>query len=170
MRPARPAAGLRSGADGNGWWATALLARLLIVWWDATMVPQRRGSAMLVVTRYRVDADAARTFLRRAQAALAVLARCSGWRAGHVGRAVDDPTLWILTAEWADVGSYRRALLAPEVRVAAVPLLGEALDEPSAFELLTDVEEARSAIAADADVVGIGEAAAPIVATDLDRS
>jgi hypothetical protein len=124
---------------------------------------------MLVVTRYRVDADAARIFLRRAQAALAELARCSGWRSGHVGRAVDDPTLWILTAEWADIGSYRRALIAPEVRAAVVPLLGEALDEPSAFELLT-VDGSGSAIAADADVVGVGEAAAPIVATDLDRS
>jgi quinol monooxygenase YgiN len=124
---------------------------------------------MLVVTRYRVDAEAAQTFLRRAQTALAELARCSGWRSGHVGRAVDDPTLWILTAEWADIGSYRRALMAPDVRVAVVPLLGEALDEPSAYELLTEVEGSGSAIAADADVVRIGEAAAPIVATDLDR-
>ena len=125
---------------------------------------------MLVVTRYRVDTEAAPTFLRRAQAALTELARCSGWRSGHVGRAVDDPTLWIVTAEWADIGSYRRALMVPEVRVQAVPLLGEAIDEPSAFELFTDVEGSRSAVAADADVVGIGEAAAPIVATDLDRS
>jgi len=122
---------------------------------------------MLVVTRYRIDADQAPSFLRRARAALAVLASCAGWRSGQVGRAVDDPTLWIVTAEWADVGSYRRALSAPDVKMAVEPLLGSALDEPTAFELLTDLQ--GSAVAADADVVGVGEAAAPVVATDFDH-
>jgi hypothetical protein len=124
---------------------------------------------MLVVTRYRVDAAQARSFLQRAQAALAVLAGCHGWRSGHVGRAVDDPTLWVLTAEWDDVGSYRRAISTPVVRTAVLPLLGSALDEPTAFELLTASDGTGSARAADADVVGIGEAAAPVVATDFDR-
>ena len=124
---------------------------------------------MLVVTRYRVDTDQAPSFLRRAQPALAALASCAGWRSGHVGRAVDDPTLWILTAEWADVGSYRRALSAPDVKKAALPLLGTALDEPTAFELFTGLDGTDSALAADADVVGVGDAAAPVVATDFDR-
>jgi hypothetical protein len=124
---------------------------------------------MLVVTRYRVDAAAASAFLRKAHAAVAVLTRCTGWRSGYVGRAVDDPTLWTLTTEWADVGSYRRALSAPEVREAVMPVLAEALHEPTAFEVLTDVDGSGSAVAADADVVGIGEAAAPVVATDLER-
>ncbi|MET0641743.1 MAG: antibiotic biosynthesis monooxygenase family protein [Jiangellaceae bacterium] len=122
---------------------------------------------MLVVTRYRVDPSEATAFLPRAQSVLAVLSTRAGWRSGHVGRAVDDPTLWVVTAEWDGVGSYRRALSAPEVKMAVVPLLAAALDEPTAFELLTD--GAGSALAADADVVGVGEAAAPTVATDFDR-
>jgi hypothetical protein len=124
---------------------------------------------MLVVTRFRVNSVEAPSFLRGAQSALAVLASCPGWRSGHIGRAIDDPTLWILTGEWADVGSYRRALSVTDVTTVVVPLLGAALDEPTAFELLGDLDGAGSARAADADVVGVGEAAAPVVATDFDR-
>ena len=123
---------------------------------------------MLVVTRYRVDPSEATAFLPRAQSVLAVLSTCAGWRSGHIGRAVDDPTLWVVTGEWDGVGPYRRALSAPEVKMAVVPLLATALDEPTAFELLTD-GAGGSALAADADVVGVGEAAAPTVATDFDR-
>ena len=32
------------------------------------------------------------------------------------GRNLDDPTLWVLTTHWADVGSYRRALSSYEVQ------------------------------------------------------
>jgi quinol monooxygenase YgiN len=124
---------------------------------------------MLVITRYRVSSGTAPEFLRMARAALAVFAGCVGWRSGHVGRAVDDPTLWILTSEWADVGSYRRALSTPDVKLEVMPLLGEALDEPTAFELLTDLDGRASAVAADAGIVGVGDAAAPVVPTDLDR-
>ena len=75
---------------------------------------------MLVVTRYRVDPSEATVFLPRAQSVLAVLSTCAGWRSGHIGRAVDDPTLWVVTGEWDGVGSYRRALSAPEVKMAVV--------------------------------------------------
>jgi quinol monooxygenase YgiN len=124
---------------------------------------------MLVVTRHRVDPSEATSFLPKAQSVLAAFATRAGWRAGHVGRAVDDATLWVLTGEWDDVGSYRRALSAAEVRMAVGPLLATALDEPTAFELFTDDSGVGSALAADADVVGVGEAAAPAVATDFDR-
>jgi quinol monooxygenase YgiN len=123
---------------------------------------------MLTVIRYRVDPADARTFLNHARAALAVLADRTGWRAGHIGRATDDPALWVLTSEWDDVGSYRRALSAPEVKVAAAPLLARAIDEPTAFEVLTHADGTGSALARDAEQVGIGEAAAPVVPTDLD--
>lgn len=123
---------------------------------------------MLAVTRYRVDPSEASSFLEQARAALAALAKRPGWRGGQVGRATDDPTLWILTSEWDGVGAYRRALSAYEVTVAAVPLLSRAIDEPTAFELLTSVDGHGSAVAADAAEVGIGEAAAPVVPTDLD--
>jgi quinol monooxygenase YgiN len=124
---------------------------------------------MLVVTRHRVDPSEATSFLSQAQSVLAAFLTCAGWRSGQVGRAVDDPTLWVLTGEWDDVGSYRRALSAPDVKMAVGPLLATALDEPTAFELLTDGDGAGSALAADASVVGVGEAAAPAVATDFDQ-
>ncbi|HEX6336699.1 MAG TPA: antibiotic biosynthesis monooxygenase family protein [Jiangellaceae bacterium] len=123
-------------------------------------------TAMLAVTRYRVSEADAAGFLNRARTALDVLAERPGWRAGHVGRAVDDPTLWIIYTQWADVGSYRRALSSYEVKVSAVPLLAQAIDEPTAFEVLTATDS--SARAADAGTVGIGQAAGPAIASDLD--
>jgi hypothetical protein len=107
---------------------------------------------MLAVTRYRVDPAEAASFLAQ----------------GHVGRATDDPALWVLTSEWDDVGSYRRALSAHEVKITAVPLLSRAIDEPTAFEELTDPDGYGSALPRDAGQVRVGEAAAAVVLTDLD--
>jgi quinol monooxygenase YgiN len=123
---------------------------------------------MLAVTRYRVEPAEAASFLAQARAALAVLAGRPGWRTGHVGRATDDPALWVLTSEWDDVGSYRRALSTHEVKITAVPLLSRAIDEPTAFEELTDPNGYGSALAADAGQVRVGEGAAAVVPTDLD--
>lgn len=122
---------------------------------------------MFAVTRFRIpEADSGR-FLRQAREALAALAERPGWRNGEVARALDDPTLWLLTSEWDDVGSYRRALSSYDVKVAAVPLLSQAIDEPTAYEVLTTTD--ATAHAADAGTVGVGEAAAPAIRTDLDR-
>ena len=49
---------------------------------------------------------------------------------------VDDPTLWTIVTRWENVGSYRRALSAYDVKLNAVPLLSRAIDEPSAYELV----------------------------------
>jgi hypothetical protein len=100
---------------------------------------------------------------------LTVLGNCTNWRSGHLGHVVDYPTLWVRTGERDDVGCHRRALAAPEVEMSVKPLLGGALDEPTAFELVSDLRGTGSAPAADADVVGVGEARAPVVATDVDR-
>ncbi len=89
---------------------------------------------MIVVNRFRVpEADAAsfRTDLERAHQ---TLAGHTGYLAGHAGRNVDDPELWLLVTEWQGPGVYRRALSSYDVKVAAVPTLGRAIDEPSAFE------------------------------------
>jgi len=130
---------------------------------------------MLVVTRHRNPQAQAREFLGAAKHALAVLADQSGYRGGRIGRATDDPSLWLISTEWADIGSYRRALSAYQVRVEAVPLLATALDEPSAFEVFYADDrdtgplpaESESSRASDAGTVGLGQAAAPEVATDL---
>ena len=91
---------------------------------------------MIVVNRFRVEESDAARFGVDAQAALDALAARPGYLDGHVGRNVDDPTLWVLATTWANVGSYRRALSAYDVKVTAVPLLSRALDEPSAYELV----------------------------------
>lgn len=91
---------------------------------------------MIVVNRFRVpeaDGEAFRTDLDRAHAALA---ERPGYLAGTVGRNVDDPTLWVLSTTWENVGSYRRALSSYDVKLHAVGLLGRAIDEPSAFEVV----------------------------------
>jgi len=89
---------------------------------------------VIVVNRFRVpegDAAAFRTDLQRAHDALA---ERPGYLHGGLGRNVDDPTLWLLTTTWENVGSYRRALSAYDVKLHAVPTLSRALDEPSAYE------------------------------------
>ncbi|AYY15595.1 antibiotic biosynthesis monooxygenase [Actinobacteria bacterium YIM 96077] len=129
---------------------------------------------MLVVTRYRVPREEAVTFRDQARSALQALAGQPGWKGGQLGRATDDPSLWVLSSQWRDVGSYRRALSSYDVKLHAIPLLSRAIDEPTAFELVStldadggvvDVGDSR---AADADEVGLGSAAAPVVPTDLD--
>ena len=65
-----------------------------------------------------------------------MLAQQRGYAEGHLGRNVDDPTLWVMVTRWKDVGSYRRALSSYDVKVGAVPLLSRAIDEPSAYESL----------------------------------
>lgn len=90
---------------------------------------------MLVVNRFQVEeSDAA--FAGDVAAAHALLAARPGYVGGAVGRNVDDPTLWVLETRWTNVGSYRRALSAYDVKLGAVPLLSRAIDEPSAYEVL----------------------------------
>ena len=94
---------------------------------------------MLVVTRFRVPEDDPAPFREDLESALALLAEQRGFEDGRLGRNVDDPTLWVMVTRWRDVGSYRRALSGYDVKVGAVPLMGRALDEPSAYELLDGV-------------------------------
>jgi antibiotic biosynthesis monooxygenase len=93
---------------------------------------------VLVVNRFRSDEGGGASFGEDLAAALAVLATKPGYVDGAVGRNVDEPSLWVLQTRWADVGSYRRALSAYDVKVGVVPLLSQAIDEPSAFEVLGD--------------------------------
>ena len=105
--------------------------------------------------------------LAAARDVLAVLAERPGYLRGWLTRAVDDPDLLVLAHEWADVGSYRRALSAYDVKLHW-PFLQTAEDEATAFEVLVSrtpdaVVESPSARGADADTVGLGDAAAPSV-------
>ncbi len=89
---------------------------------------------MIVVNRFRVpeaEQAAFRDDLERARETLAVQ---RGYLAGRIGRNVDDPELWVITTEWEGPGAYRRALSAYDVKLAAVPTLSRAIEEPSAYE------------------------------------
>ncbi|KQY61808.1 antibiotic biosynthesis monooxygenase [Nocardioides sp. Root140] len=91
---------------------------------------------MLVVNRFRVSEHDVASFRARVEEAHALLAACAGYVEGTVGRNVDQPDLWLLTTRWANVGSYRRALSSYDVKLGAWELLGTALDEPSAYEVV----------------------------------
>jgi heme oxygenase (mycobilin-producing) len=116
---------------------------------------------VLVTTRFRVPEAEGETFLADARRALAALAARPGFRNGRVGRAVEDPEAWVVHSEWDGVGAYRRALSAYDVKVYAAPLLGRAVNEPSAYEVLfadgdDAVAEGTSARALDADTAAPG--------------
>jgi len=91
---------------------------------------------MLVVNRFRVPEAEAEAFAREIAAAHELLSARPGHLTGTVGRNVDDPELWILSTQWENVGSYRRALGWYDVRVGAWPVLSRAIEEPSAFEVV----------------------------------
>ena len=104
---------------------------------------------MLVVNRFRVPVDHGESFRVELAAAQDALAERPGYVAGQVGRNLDDPTLWVLTTRWENVGAYRRALSAYDVKLNAVPLLSRAVDEPSAYEVVEpgtvlNIESTRS--------------------------
>jgi quinol monooxygenase YgiN len=128
---------------------------------------------VLAVTRYRVPVEEAESFRDQAATALAALAARPGCLDGRVGRAVDDPTVWVLATTWESIGTYRRALGNHDVKLHAVPLMYRALDEPTAFEDLATwspdgaVTLHDTARAADADDVALGEAATSRAPRDL---
>lgn len=86
----------------------------------------------MVVTRFRVGDPVG--FADRADAAVALLSTRAGFLDATLERNLDQSDLWVLVTRWRDVGSYRRALQGYESKMVVVPLLSEALDEPSAYE------------------------------------
>jgi quinol monooxygenase YgiN len=91
---------------------------------------------VLVENRFRVPVEDGESFRPELEAARAALAERPGYVDGQIGRNLDDPTLWVLTTRWDNVGAYRRALSAYDVKLNAVPILSRAVDEPSAYELV----------------------------------
>lgn len=89
---------------------------------------------MIVLCRFRVDDADQNGFAQQARAAVDVLAARPGYRSADLGRNLDDPGLWTLTTRWENVGSYRRAIQGFEAKMAVVPLLSLAIDEPTAYE------------------------------------
>lgn len=46
---------------------------------------------------------------------------------------LDDPRLWAIVSSWEQVGDYRRAFNGTPAKLALIPLLSLAIDEPSAY-------------------------------------
>jgi len=94
---------------------------------------------MLVVSRFRYPDAEVEPALAELNSCVEHFSSLPGFVSGTVGRALDDPSLWLLTTTWQDVGSYRRALSSYDVKAQVVPLLARAIDEPSAYEALAGV-------------------------------
>ena len=123
---------------------------------------------LLVINRFRVTAEQSAVFAEDARVALATLAESVGFLDGAIAQATDETDLRLITTRWQDVGSYRRALSRFEVKISAVPLLSQAIDESSAFEAVHVISEGvthsvASGRAADADEIGLGSASAATV-------
>jgi len=100
--------------------------------------------------------------------AVTLLATKEGFVDARVSRAIDDGALVTLELSWDTVGSYRRALSSYDVKVQVVPIMSQALDEPTAFEVLhvrdaRGAADATGALAADAGTVSLGSASADVV-------
>jgi hypothetical protein len=93
---------------------------------------------VIVVMQFAPSDEAA--FVPALELALTTLAGRPGYLGGQGGRSTDDPNAWILVTTWDSVGAYRRALGNYDVKLHATPLLAQALDRPSAFEELLDVD------------------------------
>ena len=89
---------------------------------------------MLAIARFQVQLKDAVDFRAELEAVRSVLAQAPGFKSGLVGQNLDEPTLWVLTTEWENVGSYRRALSSTRAKLEAIPVLARAIDEPGAYE------------------------------------
>lgn len=88
---------------------------------------------MLVVNRFRVsDADTT-PWVASARDVVDFLRTRAGVESVEVVRNLDESSLWAIVSRWRDVGSYRRALQGMEAKMLVVPLLSQAIDEPSAY-------------------------------------
>ncbi len=91
---------------------------------------------MLAISRFRFDDDLADRARSELGMCVTQFTAQPGFVAATVGRALDDPTIWVLATSWVNVGAYRRALSSYDIKVNVVPLLAHAIDEPSAYEVI----------------------------------
>lgn len=89
---------------------------------------------MLAFSRFRVAPDAAASFASRAQAAVDFFTTRPGCLSAQLVRNLDEPDLWAIATSWENVGSYRRSFNGYDAKIVLVPLLSEAIDEPSAYD------------------------------------
>jgi hypothetical protein len=88
---------------------------------------------MFAIARFNVALGDAGQFELHLQTALDAFSQCAGFKNGEFGQNLDEPTLWSLTTHWENVGSYRRALSNQNVKMKAIPIVAQAIDEPGAY-------------------------------------
>jgi len=89
---------------------------------------------MLAIARFSIPLSQSTQFRGELEAVKSALAEATGFIDGQVGQNLDDPTLWVLTTVWENVGSYRRALNSMRAKLEVIPILARAIDEPGAYE------------------------------------
>ena len=89
---------------------------------------------MIAVARFEIPLGQGADFRLELEGVSAVLAEAAGFLGGEVGQNLDEPTLWVLTTRWENVGSYRRALSSTRAKLEAIPVLARAIDEAGAYE------------------------------------
>ena len=89
---------------------------------------------MIAIARFVQARSQATDFRAELESVKVVLSEAAGFISGTVGQNLDEPTLWVLTTEWENVGSYRRALSSTRAKLEAIPVLARAIDEPGAYE------------------------------------
>ncbi|MDO5736943.1 MAG: antibiotic biosynthesis monooxygenase [Propionibacteriaceae bacterium] len=85
---------------------------------------------MIAISRFQdvwpgfaMEADAVAEFWRQKQGCLGV----------DVVRNLDDQNLWAIVSRWENVGAYRRSFNGFDAKMILTPVLGRAIDEPSAY-------------------------------------
>ena len=91
-------------------------------------------STMLAIARFSVPLKDGTDFRLELEQVRAVFSEAAGFISATIGQNLDDPTLWVLTTEWENVGSYRRALSSTRAKLEAIHVLARAIDEPGAYE------------------------------------
>ncbi len=89
---------------------------------------------MHAIARFSIPLGQASEFRAQLAGLQSVLAESPGFIDGVFGQNLDDPTLWHLSTNWENVGSYRRALSSTRAKLEAIPILARAFDEPGAYE------------------------------------
>lgn len=120
------------------------------------------------IARLRFRAPDVPALMAQLRKCVVLLATHDGFVDARLARAIDDDALIVMDVSWMTVGAYRRALSSYDVKVEVVPIISQAIDEPTAFEVLhvTDGDgpvDAAGALAADASSVSLGEASADFV-------
>ncbi|MBM3669626.1 MAG: antibiotic biosynthesis monooxygenase [Actinobacteria bacterium] len=115
---------------------------------------------MHFTVRDRID------FLAQARVCVDLLRSRVGCLGVEVLQSVDSVEQMLITTRWQDMGSYRKAMSAYEVKEKVIPFLSRARDDDSTFEVLVaahadDVRTYESGLSADADRTSLGTAGTP---------